>query len=114
MGKLIQTEHILVLCTVPDPVQAEQLAQALVQKQLAACVTILRSAISFYQWEDSLQRTEETQALIKTTQACYPALQEAILQQHAYQVPEIIAIPIIAGLAPYLAWITQATVAPHP
>lgn len=101
--------HRLVLTTCPDPATAESLASALVQDGLAACVNIVPSVQSFYRWKGELARDQECLLLIKTRSEVYPALEEAIRARHPYELPEVIAVPIEAGLAAYLAWIDSNT-----
>jgi periplasmic divalent cation tolerance protein len=99
----------LVLTSLPDRASAEKLADALVEKRLAACVNILAPCRSIYRWKGALQHDEEHPLLIKTTAARYPALEKAIRAGHPYELPEIIAVPIEAGLPEYLAWVASET-----
>lgn len=95
----------IVLCTCPDLATATTIANELVDKQLAACVNILPAVHSIYRWKGQLEASEELLLLIKSSQANYPQLETSILALHPYELPEIIAIPVVAGLASYLAWI---------
>ncbi len=103
------TAYRVVLVTCPDEINATDLARHLVAQRLAACVTRLPGAVSVYTWQDETTETQETLLLIKTTAAAYPALQQAILAQHPYQTPEIIALPLAEGLPPYLRWVDEST-----
>src|SRR3989475_12454533 len=96
---------LLVLTNLPDRAVAERLADALVEKQLAACVNILAPCRSVYRWKGALQHDEEHPMLIKTTLDRYAALEQAIRAGHPYELPEIIAVPIEAGLPAYLDWV---------
>ncbi len=98
-------ESLIVLTTVEKPDDGERLAQLLVENQLAACVQILPPMISIYSWQGKLERTSETLLLIKTTRASYPALEETIKLNHSYEIPEIIALPILEGSKDYLEWL---------
>lgn len=100
---------LLVLSNCPDPMVAETLARTLVERRLAACVNILAPCRSVYQWQGTIEAAEEIPVLIKTTADAYPALEAAIAELHPYSVPEIIALPITAGAAPYLAWLAGET-----
>ena len=102
-------ETLLVITTLPDRDAAERLAGKLVAAGLAACVNIGAPVTSIYRWEDQLQRDTELMLTIKTSKASYPALERAIAKDHPYELPEVIAIPIAAGLADYLAWIEACT-----
>ena len=96
---------IVVLCTFPDIEQARQIGAALVERQVAACVNILPGVESIYRWEGKVERAGEVLALIKT--ARYADLEAAIEELHPYEVPEIIALPIAAGLPAYLHWLVE-------
>jgi len=100
---------LLVLTNLPDRAAAEKLASLLVENRLAACVNILSSCRSVYQWKGAVELADEVPMLIKTTAARYPALQEAIRVQHPYETPEIIAVPVSHGLSDYLAWVAAET-----
>ena len=99
-------EPVVVLCTFPDFDQARQIGAALVERQVAACVNLLPGVESIYRWEGKVERGGEVLALIKTTR--YADLEAAIRELHPYEVPEIIALPIAAGLPEYLQWLTEA------
>lgn len=98
-------EVIMVLCNVPDAALAQQIAEALVGEQLAACVNIMAPCRSVYRWQGKLENASEVPLQIKTTAAAYPALQARLLQLHPYEVPEIVALPLAAGLPAYLTWV---------
>ena len=97
---------MVVLCTFPDIDQARQIGAALVERQVAACVNLLPGVESIYRWEGKVEQASEVLALIKTTR--YPDLETAIRELHPYQVPEIIALPITAGLPAYLQWLGES------
>ncbi|GHD75063.1 MULTISPECIES: divalent-cation tolerance protein CutA [Vogesella] len=98
-------EVIMVLCNVPDAALAQQIAETLVGEQLAACVNIMAPCRSVYRWQGKLENASEVPLQIKTTAAAYPALQARLLQLHPYEVPEIIVLPLAAGLPAYLTWV---------
>lgn len=102
-------QTILILTNMPDIPTAQTLAQQLVADRLAACVNILPGVQSVYQWQGAVEQACETSLLIKTTQARYAELESAIRAAHPYQVPEIIAVPVVAGLPAYLDWIMMET-----
>ena len=102
-------ETILVISTLPDREQAEKLAHALIEQQLAACVNILPTVNSVYRWQGKVETANETIILIKTTMARYPAVEAAIKAQHPYELPEIIAVPVSTGLPAYLEWVRTET-----
>ncbi len=97
--------HCLVLCTCPEDGTAERIAEALVDGRLAACVNIVKDLTSVYRWQGRRESATECLLLIKTRRERYPELESAIAGMHPYEVPEIIALPLAAGLAAYLGWI---------
>src|SRR5512138_3345971 len=103
------TEALLVLVTAPSAEKAAELARALVQERLAACGNVVPGLRSIYRWEGRVQDDAEALLLLKTTRARFEALRERVLALHPYQVPEVLALPVEAGSAPYLAWITGET-----
>lgn len=100
---------LLVLTNLPDRPSAEALAAALVEARLAACVNILAPCRSVYRWQGAVEAADEIPLLIKTSVACYAALEAAIRAQHPYELPEVIALPITQGLPDYLAWVDAET-----
>lgn len=104
-----ETVALLVLTTLPDADSAGRVASSLVERRLAACVNILPAGTSVYAWQGKTHRDPENVLLIKTTEARYRQLQDALLALHPYELPEIIAVPITQGLPPYLQWIDEST-----
>jgi periplasmic divalent cation tolerance protein len=100
---------ILVLCTCPDEAVAVDIARVLVKEGLAACVNRMAPLTSIYQWEGLLCEAPEQLLLIKTTPARYEALEMRLKALHPYEIPEIIALPVVAGSSQYLAWLNAAT-----
>ena len=98
--------------TCPDAETAERLARTLLDRKLAACINILPGVKSLYTWKGTSESTEEFLLLIKTLSNAYQAVEQAILELHPYELPEIIAVPIAAGLPGYLAWVTENTDTP--
>ena len=98
----------VVLVTAP-PRRAPALARALVRRRLAACVNLVPGVRSVYRWKGRVEEARETLLVAKTSAARVPALLAAIAELHPYEVPEGIALPVVAGLAPYLRWIADET-----
>lgn len=98
---------LLVFCNAPDSKTADDIAQTLVAQRAAACVNILPNCRSVYRWEGKTESGVETPLLIKTTPARLPAVMETIRRLHPFEVPEIIAVPVVAGLPAYLSWIRE-------
>ena len=100
------SEFALVLCTTSTN-EARKIAQVLVKERLAACVNLVPIS-SCYIWEENLSMDTEELMIIKTKQELFEPLKKRILEMHSYKIPEIIALPIIAGHQPYLEWISQS------
>ncbi|MCT7955157.1 divalent-cation tolerance protein CutA [Laspinema palackyanum] len=102
-------EYGIVWVTAPRRTEAEAIAEALVESGLAACVS-LTPIHSVYTWRDKLNKEEEWQLTIKTDLRQFARLESTVKSLHSYEVPEIIAVPIIAGHTPYLNWISESVV----
>ncbi|MFZ9642238.1 MAG: divalent-cation tolerance protein CutA [Candidatus Methylopumilus sp.] len=100
-------DAILVLTSLPDTSSAEKLAEFLIGEQLAACINILAPCTSIYQWQGKLEKSNEIPLMIKTTTCHYERLEQAILNHHPYELPEIIYVSIEGGLPAYLAWLAK-------
>lgn len=101
-----QSNYGVVLVTAGSRAEAEAIATSLVQSQLAACVSLL-PIHSIYTWQGELHQEQEWQLLIKTDLAQFQTLEAKIRELHSYEVPEIIALPIVSGSQPYLQWISE-------
>jgi len=104
----VSTEALLVLTTCGSSQEAARLAETLVERRLAACVSRLEGIMSTYRWESKLQHDEEVLVLIKTTQDRYEALEEVIRQLATYELPEILAVPVHSGSSDYLKWLAAS------
>lgn len=108
----MQTEYVVVFITTPSPEVAEKVASELVARNLAACVNIVPSILSTYTWRGKVQNDQEVLLIIKTRAALFEEyLVPAVKSVHPYQVPEIIALPVVLGSQDYLDWITAETTA---
>jgi len=106
------SESLLVFTNLPDRDAAMTLAQALVEKRLAACVNVLTGCTSVYRWKGEVERADEVPVLIKTRAARYEELEAAIRELHPYELPEVVAVPIVRGLPDYLDWVAEETAIP--
>jgi periplasmic divalent cation tolerance protein len=96
--------------TTTDSVEAaEELGRGIVEARLGACVQIVGPIRSVYWWEGDVQSEQEWQCWIKTSVDRLDALTEHIKKNHSYDVPEVIALPIIGGSDDYLSWVTNET-----
>ncbi len=103
-----RTEHAVVLITVPNDKTADSIANTLVSERLAACVNILPAIRSIYRWNDEIQTDSELLLVVKTKRELFEQLKEKVLTVHPYDVPEVVMLPIIAGNASYLRWISES------
>ena len=103
------TDKIVVLTTCESLDQARTLARALLEQRLAACVNIVPGATSIYRWKGAIEEAPEVLLAIKSRRDLFPQLQAAIAHLHTYEIPEAIALPIIAGSDAYLHWLDRET-----
>jgi len=101
------TDKIVVLSTCASPEEAERVAQALVEKRLAACVNVVKGVRSVYRWNDAIENEEEVLLVIKTGRALLDDLRTEIERIHSYEVPEVIALPVVDGSERYLSWMSR-------
>ncbi len=99
------SDVLLILCTFPDSEQARQIGTVLVEAQLAACVNLVPAVESIYRWQGKIETAGETLAIFKTTAAAFPAFEQALVEMHPYDVPEIIALSPEKIAAPYRDWV---------
>jgi len=104
---------IVVYVTAASADEAEQLAQALVSEKLAACVNRIKSVRSVYRWQGQVEQSDEELLIIKTRKELFSAVEKRVRELHSYSVPEVIALPVIAGSAGYLSWMRDQ-LAPDP
>jgi periplasmic divalent cation tolerance protein len=88
--------------------EAERIATALIERRLSGCVQIVGPVRSVYRWQGAIEQGDEWLCLAKTTRAAYQEAEATILALHSYECPEVIATPITAGSAAYLAWLGEA------
>lgn len=100
---------VVVLVTAPDAGVAARIARALVEERLVACASLLPGLRSIYRWEGRIADEAETLLFIKTRRDRFSALAARVKALHPYQVPEIVALPVVAGFEPYLRWLEAET-----
>lgn len=103
------SEAIVVFVTAPSREVADQLAGMIVEERLAACVNVVGPITSVYRWQGEVARDEELLLIAKTTRVRFAQLESRVRAEHPYELPEIIALPVVAGLEPYLAWVRSET-----
>lgn len=104
-----QGEYAVMLVTVSSAEEGLRIARSLVDSRLAACVNIIPSLRSIYQWQGETQDEEELLLLIKTRMALFEQVEGKVKETHSYEVPEIVALPIIQGSETYVNWLNQST-----
>ncbi|UCH96485.1 MAG: divalent-cation tolerance protein CutA [Candidatus Aminicenantes bacterium] len=101
------SEFLQITTTTDSKELAMQIAEKLVEQKLAACVQVSGPITSIYEWKGKIENAQEWYCVIKTRKNLYPQVEESIKTLHPYEVPEIIALPILQGKKDYLDWITQ-------
>jgi periplasmic divalent cation tolerance protein len=103
-------DYVIVMTTVPDDgTLGGQLAKALVEERLAACVSMLPVMHSTYRWQDQIATDTERQLLIKTRRGHVEAIKARLRALHSYEVPEVLVLPVVEGATAYLDWIAAST-----
>jgi periplasmic divalent cation tolerance protein len=99
------SESLIVLMTAGSQQEAEHIARSLVVAMLAACVNVVPGVVSFYRWEEEVQRDQEWLLIAKTNRDALDEFVQYVQKVHSYDVPEILALPIVEGSEPYLRWL---------
>ncbi|MFC1664764.1 divalent-cation tolerance protein CutA [Pseudomonadota bacterium] len=102
---MAENEYQLVLSTCSDAETANILAKTLVEENIAACVNVIENIRSTYRWQGTIESSQEQLLIIKINAANYAKVEKRLAELHPYELPEIIAVPITAGLPAYLSWI---------
>ena len=99
------TDKIVVFSTCASAEEAEKLARLVVERRLAACASIVPNVRSCYRWQGAVETAGEYLLVIKSARRQFAALSAALERAHSYEVPEVLAVPVVAASAPYLAWL---------
>jgi periplasmic divalent cation tolerance protein len=102
------TDKRVVLTTAGSEEEARKIARAVVERRLAACVTLVPQVASIYHWKGRIEEAREWLLIIKTTAAVFEHLREAISELHSYELPECVCLPVEDGSTPYLEWIAES------
>jgi len=102
------TDNIVVLSTCPDEEEGARLARLLVERKLAACVSVVPGVRSFYRWKGAVESAGECLLMIKSSRALFGAVREAIEKAHSYEVPEVLALAVVDGAPNYLNWLESS------
>ncbi len=109
MSKASDINEVIVFITASNEDEAAIIAKAIVEAKLAACVNIVRSIRSIYLWQGTIEDENESLMIVKTRQELFETLSSRVKELHSYDVPEIIALPIIEGSEDYLKWLRDST-----
>jgi len=101
------TDKIVVLTTCASDEEAARIARAVVEKRLAACVSVMPAVRSFYRWKGAIEDDQESLMVIKSSRALFDQLRVEIEKLHSYELPEVIAVPIVDGSEGYLEWLDR-------
>jgi periplasmic divalent cation tolerance protein len=104
-----ESDTLLIFTNLPDREAALELARKLVERRLAACVNVLAGCTSVYRWKGEVDQADEVPVLVKTRSARYDEVEAAIRELHPYELPEIVAVPVVRGLPDYLDWVGEET-----
>lgn len=105
---MLKNDYIIVLVTVGDKLEAEKIAQSLLRERLIACANIISPVCSFFYWSGKIDRAEECLVVMKSRRDLFAELAEHVKALHSYDVPEILALPIVEGSKAYLDWMAEA------
>jgi periplasmic divalent cation tolerance protein len=98
------TNYILVLVTTANKSEAEKISQALLKEKIIVCANIINPVTSFFNWQDKVDRCEECLVIMKSRKDLFAELEERVKQLHSYEVPEVLALPIVNVSEAYLKW----------
>jgi periplasmic divalent cation tolerance protein len=101
------TDKIVVLTTCASQEEAEKIARHLVQKRVAACVSANAGVTSVYHWQGRMEESKEVALAIKTRRGLFPQVLEELRRVHSYEVPEVLALPVVEGSPSYLDWMDR-------
>lgn len=108
------TDKVIVLTTCGKSEDAEKIAQALIEKRLAACVNVVAGVRSYYRWQGKIENDNEFLLIVKTARGLVDSLRQELEKLHPYDLPELVVAPIIDGSPNYLAWLEQEVTADGP
>jgi len=100
----MSTPYIIVFVTTANKVEAEKISRTLLEERLIACANIVNPVVSFFHWKGNVDCADECLVIMKSRLDLFAALEERVKALHSYEVPEILALPIVEGSADYLAW----------
>jgi len=109
----MKSKSVVVLVTASSKSEAVKISKRLLEKKLAACINLVSPVESSYWWKGKMEKSREVLLIIKTRKSLVKKLVSAVRAVHSYTVPEIIALPVVAGSRDYLEWIDENTLRGH-
>lgn len=109
MQKTQMPETCVVLITCESEEEARRIGRQLVEERLAACANLVGQIESIFHWKGEIQEEDEALLILKTRRSHFERLAARVEALHSYEVPEVVALPIMVGLAPYVRWIAEET-----
>jgi periplasmic divalent cation tolerance protein len=103
----INNNYIIVLVTTANKVEAEKISQELLKEKLIACANIINPVNSFFYWSGKIDKAEECLVIMKSRMSLFGELAERLKGLHSYEVPEVLALPIVEGSKAYLSWMSE-------
>ena len=101
------THYIIVLVTTANKLEAEKISEALLKEKIIACANIINPVTSFFNWQDKMDKCEECLVVMKSRRDLFAELVERVKELHSYEVPEVLAFPIVDGSEAYFAWLSS-------
>jgi periplasmic divalent cation tolerance protein len=111
--KTLQNPYVIVIVTTASKQEAENIAQQLLKQRLIACANITGPVSSFFHWSGKPEKAEEYLIFMKSRKDLFDKLSETVKALHSYEVPEILALPVVDGYKEYLAWLESCLAAPQ-
>lgn len=105
----MSTDLIMVFITAKDMEEAKSLSDGLIGSNLAACVNIVESVTSVFKWEGKVSKNKEVLCIAKSRSELFPQIEKKVKEIHSYEMPEIIAVPVVAGSKEYVEWVENMT-----
>jgi periplasmic divalent cation tolerance protein len=103
------SEYIVILVTASSEKEAETIAEDLVRSRLVACANLIKGIRSIYRWEGNVQKDDEVLLVMKGRSSGFGRIEKRVRELHSYDVPEVVALPVLKGSPPYLEWLSAET-----
>ena len=101
----MESNYIIVLVTTANKAEAEKISDTLLKEKIIACANIINPVTSFFHWQCKVDKCKECLVVMKSRRDLFVELEDQVKRLHSYEVPEVLAFPIVEGSEPYLAWL---------